>query len=74
MPENPGYCVGIVFLPLATKNVKNFGIQARSRSHERKISSRFFGIRVFRLEVSVYDVYITNQFQATFDRGRGGGV
>ncbi len=31
------------------------------------------GHRVLRLEVSVYNVYITNQFQATFARGEGGG-
>ena len=30
-------------------------------------------MRVLRLEVSVYNVYITNQFQTTFDRGAGGG-
>ncbi len=31
----------------------------------------FLGIilRVFRLEVSVYNVYITNQFQTTFAQG-----
>jgi hypothetical protein len=35
----------------------------------------FLGIlfRVLRLEVSVYNVYITNQFQTTFARGGGGG-
>jgi hypothetical protein len=27
----------------------------------------------FRLEVSIYNVYITNQFQTTFAQGRGGG-
>jgi hypothetical protein len=37
----------------------------RSRIHERTISLRFMGIllRVLRLEVSVYNVYITNKFQ-----------
>jgi hypothetical protein len=44
---------------------------------------RFLGIilRVFRLEVSVYKVYITNQFQTTFEPflvkgggGRAGGI
>jgi hypothetical protein len=37
---------------------------------------RFLGIilRVLRLEVSVYIVYITNQFQTTCSRGGGGGV
>ncbi len=36
---------------------------------------RFLGIilRVLRLKVSVYNVYITNQFQTTFARGGGGG-
>jgi hypothetical protein len=35
---------------------------------------RFLGIilRVPRLEVSVYNVYITNQFQTTFAQGGGG--
>ncbi len=42
--------------------------------HERTISSRFLGItlRVRRLEVSVYNVYITNHFQTTFAHGGGG--
>jgi hypothetical protein len=45
----------------------------RSRIHERTISLRFLGIilRVLRLEVSVYNAYITNQFQTTFSRGGG---
>ena len=37
-----------------------------SRIHERTISLRFLGsiiLRVLRLEVSQYNVYITNQFQ-----------
>jgi hypothetical protein len=49
----------------------------RSRIHERTISLRFLGIilRVLRLEVSIYNVYITNQFQTTFAQwGGGGGV
>ncbi len=29
-------------------------------------------LRVFGLEVSVYNVYITNQFQTTFPKGGGG--
>jgi len=29
-------------------------------------------LRVLRLDVSVYNVYITNQFQTTFARGGGG--
>jgi hypothetical protein len=42
---------------------------------KRTISLRFLGIilRVLRLEVSVYNVYITNSFQTTFARGGGGG-
>ncbi len=41
--------------------------------HESTISLRFLGIilRVLRLEVSVYNVYITNQFQTTFAQGEG---
>jgi hypothetical protein len=47
---------------------------ARSRIHELTISLRFLGIilGVLRLEVSVYNVYITNQFQTTFAQGGGG--
>jgi hypothetical protein len=43
----------------------------RSRIHEHTISLRFLGIilRVFRLEVSIYNVYITNQFQTTIFQG-----
>jgi hypothetical protein len=45
--------------------------------HERTISSRFLGIilRVLSLEVSVYNVYITNQFSKSLllnVGGRGG--
>jgi hypothetical protein len=50
---------------------------SRSRIHERTISLRFPDIilRVLRLEVSVYNVYITNQFQTLllFFWGGGGG-
>ncbi len=48
----------------------------RSRIHERAISARFLGItlRVLRLEISVYNVYIANKFQTTCaQRGMGGG-
>ncbi len=45
----------------------------RSRIHERTISLRFLGILILRLEVSVNNVNITNQFQTTFARGRGRG-
>jgi len=39
------------------------------------ISLRFLGLtlKVLRLEVSMYNVYITNQFQAAFARGGGEG-
>ncbi len=49
-------------------------IRTRSRILERTISLRFRGIilRVLRFEVSVYSVYITNQFQTTFSQGGGG--
>ncbi len=44
---------------------------SRSRIHERTISLKFLGIilRVFRLEVSVYNIY----FQTTFAQVGGGG-
>ncbi len=46
----------------------------RDGIHVSTISFRFLGIilRVLRLEVSVYKVYITNQFQTTFDQSEGG--
>ncbi len=39
------------------------------------IMLRFLGIilRVLRLEVNIYNVYFTNQFQTPFVRGGGGG-
>jgi hypothetical protein len=42
--------------------------QYRKRIHKRTISWRVLGIvlRVLRLEVSAYNIYITNQFQTTF--------
>jgi hypothetical protein len=48
----------------------------RSGIYERTISLRFLGIilRVLRLEASVYNVYITNQFQTTVDQGGGGKI
>jgi hypothetical protein len=50
-----------------------FNSGTRSRIHEHTISLRFLGIilRVLRLEVSVYNVYSTNQFQITFAKGEG---
>jgi hypothetical protein len=46
----------------------------QSRIHERTISLRFLGIilRVLRLEVSIYNVYIINQVQSPFAREGGG--
>jgi hypothetical protein len=44
----------------------------RSRIHEHTVSLRFLLLRVLRLEVSVYNVYIKNQFQTTFAQGGGG--
>jgi hypothetical protein len=54
------------------------GSLTRSRIHEREISNCVEAsgqiLRVRRLEVSVYNVYITNQFQHTFAGGGGGGL
>ncbi len=54
-------------------DLHNLSIQ--SRNHERTISLRFLGItlKVIMREVSLYNVYITNQFQTTLVRGMGGG-
>jgi hypothetical protein len=49
----------------------------RSQIHEPTVSLRFLGIilrRVLRLEVSVYIVNITNQFNPLFNGEGGGGV
>jgi hypothetical protein len=45
----------------------------KPKINKRTILLRFLGIilRVLRLEVSVYNVYITNQFQTTFAHGWG---
>ncbi len=47
---------------------------ARSRIHEHTISLMFLGIilRVLRLAISVYNVYITNRSLTNFARGGGG--
>jgi hypothetical protein len=63
---------------LQRHQILNVGISfkfTRRRIHEHTNSLRFLDIilRVHRLEVSVYNVYITNQFPTTFARGRGGG-
>jgi hypothetical protein len=76
---------GEILWPLATNILLNvfrriflnylLVILARSRIHERAISLRFQGkiLRELRLEVSAYNVYITNQFQTNFAQGREGG-
>jgi len=47
------------------------GDDARARIHKLTILLRFLGtiLRILRLEVSVYNVYITNQYQTTFAGG-----
>jgi hypothetical protein len=57
--------------PLAMKSFNALCIQAEFMN----IWLRFLGIilKVLRLEDSVYHVYITNQFQATFSQGGWGG-
>jgi hypothetical protein len=56
------------------KQMHLFLIDSRSRILERTILLRFLGIilRVLRLEVTLFSVYITNQFQTTFAHGGGG--
>ncbi len=46
------------------------------RIQYRKISLRCLStiLRVLRFEVSLYNVYIPNQFQPTFAGGGGGGI
>jgi hypothetical protein len=53
---------------------RNFRECSEPKIHERTVSLRFLSkiLRVFRLEVSEYNVYITNQFQTTFAGGGGG--
>jgi hypothetical protein len=50
-------------------------LECRSRIHERTISLRFLGIilRVLRLEVSAYNVYITNSLKQLLLKVGGGG-
>jgi hypothetical protein len=77
-------CVGCTDLflfkqlpPLPTLLLADTSEVSRSQIHERTISLMFMGmiLRVLRLEVSVYNIYITNKFHTTFARaGRGGGV
>jgi hypothetical protein len=51
-------------------------IPYRSQIHECAISLRFLGaiLKVLRLEVSVYNVYNTNQFNPLLLGGGGGGA
>ncbi len=51
------------------------GIEPRSQIHEHTVLLKFLGLilRVLRLKVSVYNVYITNQFHTTSAWGGGGG-
>jgi hypothetical protein len=53
----------------------NCSVSNGSHIHECTISLKFLGtsFRVLRLEVSVNNVYITNQFQTTFAQGGRGG-
>jgi hypothetical protein len=48
-------------------------MQIRSRIHEHAISLRFLGkiLKVLRLEIFVYNVYTTKQFQTPFAQGGG---
>ncbi len=57
-------------------DTKRMGLLYKSRIPERTISLRFLGVIlwVFRFEVSVYNIYITNQFQPTFAQGGRGVV
>ncbi len=83
--ESPWDRGGIICISLSgnlsgarTQNIfhhrTNWIRENRSRIHEHTISLRFLGIilRVLRFEVSVYYVYITNQFQITFAQGGRG--
>jgi hypothetical protein len=58
------------------KRRRRYVQESRSRIHEPIILLRFLGkiLRVLRLEVTVYNVYATNQFQTTFARGGRGEV
>ncbi len=56
-----------------TEDLKQNAKVIRSRIHERTISLMFLDIilEALRLKVSVYNVYITNQFQTIFAQGEG---
>ncbi len=66
-------CIIVSYLINSLTNV-SWIVTYRSRIHESTNSLMFLGIIliVLRIEVSVYNFYITNQFQATFARGGGG--
>ncbi len=64
------YLLKLEYSETLTQKINPYGPISlpRSRIHELTISLRFLGIilRVLKLEVSVYNVYIKNQFQPTF--------
>jgi hypothetical protein len=66
---------GDIYTILSLLEDYSWHIVYRSQIHERTIWLRFLGIilKGLRLEVSLYNVYITNQFQTNFARGGGGG-
>jgi hypothetical protein len=57
-----------------TNNSRHRHTRTEAEFMNGTISLKFLGIiwSVLRLEVSVYNVYITNQFQATFSQGGRG--
>ncbi len=71
-------CVSKVFIIdfYVALSKKKLGLIGQKPIHERLISLRFLGItcwKVLRLEVSVYNVNIANQFPTSFSQGGGGG-
>ncbi len=80
--KSPYYWPVIIYTALAVvvcASLHRSRVVAWCRIHECTIPLRFLGIivRVRRLDVSVYNVYITNKFQTTFagrEVGGGGGV
>ncbi len=73
---NNHLCLGTVCLQYRAKNTEDLVYEYphyRNRIHERTISLRLLDIilRVLRLEVFLYNVYIANQFKTTFAQGGG---
>ncbi len=70
------YLYRILFAPDQNVKYTPFRINKEAEFTKRTISFRFLGIilRVLRLEVSVYNVFTTNELQTTFARRGGGGV